>query len=150
MISCSLVIKSCLTLLRPHALYSPPHIAHYIAHCIALCPWNFSFKNTGVGYFLLPGVLPDSGIEPKFPALAGGFFTTEPPGKLLQWSVSSSSVTQSCPTLCDPMNCSMPALPVLHQLPESAQTHVHWVGDAFQPSHPLSSPSPPALNPFQH
>ena len=57
-----------------------------------------------------------------------------------------SSVTQSCPTLCDPMNCSTPDLPVHHQLPESTQTHVHWVGDAIQPSHPLSSPSPPALN----
>ena len=56
-----------------------------------------------------------------------------------------SSVTQSCPTLCDPMNCSTPGLPVHHQLQESTQTHVHWVGDAIQPSHPLSSPSP-ALN----
>ena len=50
-------------------------------------------------------------------------------------------VTQSCPTLCDPMKWSMPGLPVHHQLPESTQTHVHWVGDAIQPSHPLSSPS---------
>ena len=57
-----------------------------------------------------------------------------------------SSVTQSCLTLCDPMNCSTPGLPVHHQLPESTQTHVNWVGDAIQPSHPLSSPSPPALN----
>jgi len=57
-----------------------------------------------------------------------------------------SSVIQSCPTLCDPMNCSTQGLPVLHQLPESTQTHVHWVGGAVQPSHPLSSPSPPALN----
>ena len=61
-----------------------------------------------------------------------------------------SSVTQSCPTLCDPMNCSMPGLPVHHQLPEATQTHVHWVGDAIQPSHPLSSPSPPAFNLSQH
>ena len=61
-----------------------------------------------------------------------------------------SSVTQSCPTLCDPMNHSMPGLPVHHQLPDSTQTHVHWVGDAIQPSHPLSSPSPPALNLSQH
>ena len=59
-------------------------------------------------------------------------------------SVQFSSVPQSCPTLCDPMNCSMPGLPVHHQLPESTQTHVHRVGDAIQPSHPLSSPSPPA------
>ena len=55
-----------------------------------------------------------------------------------------SSVTQSCPTLCDPMNCSTPGLPVHHQLPEFTQTHVHQVCDAIQPSHPLSSPSPPA------
>ena len=65
-------------------------------------------------------------------------------------SVQFSSVTQSCPTLCDPMNCSMPGLPVHHQLPEFTQTHAHWVGNAIQPSHPLSSPPPPAPNPSQH
>ena len=61
-----------------------------------------------------------------------------------------SSVAQSCPTPCDPMDCSMPGLPVHHQLPELAQTHIHRVGDAIQPSHPLSSPSPPAFNLSQH
>ena len=61
-----------------------------------------------------------------------------------------SSVAQLCPTLCDPMNRSTPGLPVHHQLPEFTQTHVHRVGDAIQPSHPLSSPSPPAFNPSQH
>ena len=61
-----------------------------------------------------------------------------------------SSVAQSCLTLCDPMNCSTPGLPVHHQLPELTQTHVHRVGDAIQPSHPLLSPSPPAPNPSQH
>ena len=61
-----------------------------------------------------------------------------------------SSVTQLCPTLCDPMNRSTPGLPVHKQLPESTQTYVHWVGDAIQPSHPLSSPSPSALNLSQH
>ena len=61
-----------------------------------------------------------------------------------------SSVTQSCPTLCDPMNRSTPGLLVHHQLPEFTQTHVHWVRDAILSSHPLSSPSPPALNPCQH
>ena len=61
-----------------------------------------------------------------------------------------SSVTQSCPTLCNPMNCSTPGLPVYHQLMEFIQTHVHCVGDVIQPSHPLSSPSPPVLNLFQH
>ena len=69
---------------------------------------------------------------------------------LLLHSVQFSSVAQSCPTLCNPMNCSMPGLPVHHQFPEFTQTHVHWVGDAIQPSHPLSSPSPPAPNPSQH
>ena len=62
------------------------------------------------------------------------------------WVVQFSSVTQLCPTLCDPMNHSMPGLPVHHQLPEFTQTHVHWVGDAIQPSHPLSSPSPLAFS----
>ena len=65
-------------------------------------------------------------------------------------SVQFSSVAQSCPTLCDPMNHSTPGLPVHHQLLESTQTHVHCVGDAIQPSHPLSSLSPPALNLSQH
>ena len=122
------------------------------------------------------GNLPDPGIKPvslMSPALADRFFTTEPPGttptpnvfpvilcKSPHWndSVSSwmldpcqfSSVAQSCLTLCDPMNCSMPGLPVHHQLPESTQTHVHRVGDAIQPSDPLWSASPPALNLSQH
>ena len=61
-----------------------------------------------------------------------------------------SSVAQTCLTLCDPRNWSTPHLPIHHQLPESTQTHVHWVGNAIQPSHPLSSPSPPALNLSQH
>ena len=67
-----------------------------------------------------------------------------------QHTFQFSSVAQSCLTLCDPMNLSMPGLPVHHQLPESTQSHVHWVGDAIQPSHPLPSPSPPALNLSQH
>ena len=65
-------------------------------------------------------------------------------------SVQFSSVAQSYPTLCDPMNHSTPGLPVHHQLPEFTQTHIHRVGDAIQLSHPLSSPSPPAPNPSQH
>ena len=65
-------------------------------------------------------------------------------------AVQFSSVPQSCPTLCNPMNHSMPGLPVHHQLLEFTQTHVHRVGDAIQPSHPLLSPSPPAPNPSQH
>ena len=61
-----------------------------------------------------------------------------------------SSVAQSCPTFHNPMNCSTSSLPVHHQLPDSTQPHVHWVGDAIQPSRPLSFPSPPAPNPSQH
>ena len=64
--------------------------------------------------------------------------------------VQFSSVTQACLTLCDPMACSMPGFPVHHQLPELAQTQVHRVGDAIPPSHPLSSPFPPAFNLSQH
>ena len=66
---------------------------------------------------------------------------------ILFWiSVQFGSVAQSCLTLCDPVDCSTPGLPVHHQLLEFTQTHVHWVGDAIQPFHPLSSPSPPAFN----
>ena len=72
--------------------------------------------------------------------------TVTPTLKVFQFS----SVTQSCPTLCDPMNRSSPGLPVHHQLLEFTQTHVHQVGDAIQPFHPLSSPPPPAPNPSQH
>ena len=77
------------------------------------------------------------------------------PPHFLCWSrdnslVWSCSVAQSCPTLCDPMDCSMPGFPILHHLLELAQIHVHWVGDAIQPSRPLSSPSPPAFNLSQH
>ena len=65
-------------------------------------------------------------------------------------NIQFSSVTQLCLTLCDPINHSTPGLPVHHQLPEFTQTHIHRVGDAIQPSHPLLSPSPPAPNPSQH
>ena len=72
--------------------------------------------------------------------------------RLLNYNLFSSVQfsPQSCLTLCDPMNRSTPGLPVHHQLPEFTQTHVHQVSDAIQPSHPLSSPSPPAPNPSQH
>ena len=66
------------------------------------------------------------------------------------YSVQFSSVAQLCPALCDPMDCSTPGFPVHHQLLELAQAHVHWVGDAIQPSHPLLSPSPPAFNLSEH
>ena len=66
------------------------------------------------------------------------------------WGQQFNSVVQLCPTLCNPMDCSMPGFPVHHQLPELAQTHVHQVSDAIQPSHPLSSPLPLAFNLSQH
>ena len=69
---------------------------------------------------------------------------------MLYSPVQFSSVAQSCPTLCIPMDCSRPGFLVHHQLPELVQTHVHWVGDTIQPSNPLSSPFPPAFNLSQH
>ena len=87
--------------------------------------------------------------------MANWFLTKVPREFSEKWSLSHksdhiTSVAQSCPTLCDPMNHSTPGLPVHHQLPEFTQTHVHQVSDAIQPSHPLSSPSPPDPNPSQH
>ena len=119
------------------------------------CPYNFSGKNTGVGcHFLFQRIFltQESNPSPALLTLAGRFFTTELLWKAfpITQSVQFSSVAQSCPTLCDPMNRSTPGLPVHHQLPEFTQTHLHRVGDAIQPSHPLSSPSPLAPNPSQH
>ena len=73
-----------------------------------------------------------------------------PQHTLLFKTIQSSSVAQWCPTLCDPMDCSMPGFSIHHQLPEFTQPHVHWVSDAIHPSHPLSPPSPPAINLSQH
>ena len=128
--------------------------------------------------FLPPGDLPNPGLESRSPALQADSLPSEPPVTVFDncnpkqlayclyprsiincWrkaltldflSVQFSSVPHSCPTLCDPKNRSTPGLPVHHQLPEFTQTHVHRVSDAVQPSHPLSSPSPPAPNPSQH
>ena len=75
-----------------------------------------------------------------------GFIKSTSDGNWVQFSL----VTQPCPTLCNPKDCSMPAFPVHHHFPELAQTHVHWVSDAIQPPHPLSSPSSPAFNLSQH
>ena len=133
--------------------------------CSTLCnPMGFSRQEYWSGLpFLSPGDLPKSGIEPRSHSLKADSLMSEPPGKLSQRlgyiNCSSAinnqirsvrSVAQSCPTLCDPMNLSTPGLPVHHQLPEFTQTHVHRVSDAIQPSHPLSSPSPPAPNSSQH
>ena len=109
---------------------------------------DYPGKNTGVEcHALLQGMFPIQGSNPGLPHCRQILYLS--PGKtnkLYQFS----SVAQSCLILCDPMNCSTPGLPVHHQLPEFTQTHVHRVSDAIQPSHPLSSPSPPAPNPSQH
>ena len=95
------------------------------------------------------GDLPDPGIESGSPTLQADSYclSHQVSPKHVFSSVQFSSVPQLCLTLCDPMNHSMPGLPVHHQLPEFTQTRVHQVSDAIQPSHPLSSPSPPAANP---
>ena len=106
-----------------------------------LCPWNSPGKNTGVGcHSLLQGIFLTQGLNPGF--LHCHLSHPE--------SAQFSSVAQSCPTVCDPMNRSTPGLPVHHQFPEFTQIHVHHISDAIQPSDPLSSPSPPAPNPSQH
>ena len=124
--------------------------------CQAPLSMEFSRQEYWSGLpFPPPGHLPDPGIKLTSlvsPTLAGGFLTTAPPGNPYSSFLSSalfSSVAQLCPTLCDPMNRSTPGLP-FHQLPEFTQTHVHRVSDAIRPSHPLSSPSPPAPNPSQY
>ena len=99
-----------------------------------------------------PGDLPHPGLNPGLLHCRQILYHLSHQGSPKQYIRSDQirSVPQSCPTLCDPMNHSTPGLPVHHQLPEFTQTHVHRVGDAIQPSHPLSSPSPPAPNPSQH
>ena len=96
-----------------------------------------------------PGDLPNPGVKPESlmsPALAGEFLTTSTTWEVLLYRCCCCSVAQLYPTLCHPTDCSTPGFHVLHHLPEFVQTHVHWVGDAIQPSHLLSSPSPPAFN----
>ena len=118
--------------LRPHGLYSP---------------WKSPGQNTGVGSLsLLQGIFLIQGSNLGFPYWRQTVYHLNHQ----HLSQSISSVAQSCPTLCDPMNRSTPGLPVHHQLPEFTQTYVHRVRDAIQPSHPRSSPSPPAPNPSQH
>ena len=143
-------------------------------------PWDSPSKNTGMGcHFLLQcmKVKSESEVAQLCPILSDPMDCSLPgfsihgifQARVLEWGAISfsrgssqhrgqthirsdqiRSATQSCPTLCDPMNRSTPGLPVHHQLPEFTQTHVHRVSDAIQPSHPLASPSPPAPNPSQH
>ena len=124
-----------------------------------LCPWDSPSNNTGVGcYALVQGIFPTQGSNPpSLPALAGSFFTTSATWEVIflislsKYTLPLSSVQSlNRVRLCDPMDYSTPGFPVHHQLPEPTQTHVHHVGDAIQPSHPLSSPSTTAFNLSQH
>ena len=110
---------------------------------------GFESRQSGSRIFLLSSTQPLCKLNgcPGLPRIKG--FLRSQGFQHKNWYQFSSG-TQSCPTLCDPMNRSMPGLPVRHQLPEFTQTHIHWVCDVIQPSHPLSSPSPPAPNPSQH
>ena len=120
-------------------VHTSVHIHVYGWGRLHVRPWVFSF----LSILYVPSLgSPRQGGE-KRGVWCGGSWVKA-------FSVQLSSVTQLCPTLCDPMNCSTPGLPVHHQLPEFTQTHVHQVSDTIQPSHPLSSPSPPAPNPSRH
>ena len=126
-------------------------------HIYLLIPFNLmSFKAcVSLVIFCLDSLSIDTSGVLKFPTtlvlqLTSPFLSVNICHILRCSYVQFSSVAQSCLTLCDPMNCSTPGLPVHHQLPEFTQTHIRRVSDAIQPSHPLLSPSPPAPNPSQH
>ena len=126
--------------LCPHSL-KPPRLVH---------PWDFPGKNTGVDcHFFLQGNFPTQGMNLGLPHCRQTLYCLSH-NTYIQCNIQFSSIARSCPTLCNPMNRSTPGLPVHHQLPVFTQTPVHRVGDAIQPSHPLSSPSPPAPSPSQH
>ena len=133
------------------------NLIHWVNECRELKWWdvNVCFLGYGLSYFLpfLP-VLYLYWYGPRYILSQHvdwiSFQKIQSLEILVSWSVQFSLVPQSCPNLCDPMDCSTPSLPVHHQLLEFTQTCVHWVGDAIQPSHPLSSTSPPALNLSQH
>ena len=124
------------------------------AFALAMLPaWSSSFRYpNGSLHFLQVSaqmsLFPTTLIKVLLPYLVHMSLPLHP-HLLSVWSYCCS-VTQSCPAPCDPMDCSTPGLPVHHQLPELAQTHVHWVGDAIQPSHPLLSLSPPTFSLSQH
>ena len=133
---CCLIIHSCPTL-----------CSSWTIACQAPLSMGFPRQEFWSGLpFPSPGDLPNLGIKLKSPAWQADSL---PLSHLGSWR-KTCSVTKLCLTLCDPVDCSMPGFSVLPHLPEFAQTHVHWVSDAIQPSHPLLSPSLPALNLSQH
>ena len=137
------------------SLKSCPNYRLYVAQQAPLS-MGFSRQEYWSGLpFPPPGDLPAPGIKtetapPVAPVLMADSLLLSQQGNPMVPSVQFSSVAQSCPTLCNPVNHSMPGRPVHHQLPDFTQTHVHRVGDTIQQSHLLSSPSTPAPNPSQH
>ena len=120
-----------------------------------LCSWNFLGKDNWCGFdFLLQGIFPTQGSKLGLFHLLHwqvDSFPLSHLGKLnYLYSCPQSSVQSLCLTFCSPMDCSISGLPVHHQFQEFTQIHVHWVSNAIQPSHPLSSPSPSAFNLSQH
>ena len=134
-----LVFQSCLTFCNPLDSSPPGASGHGILQARILEWVSISFSR---------GIFLTQGLNPGFLHCRQVVYYLSHQRSLS--SVQFSSVAQSCPTVCNLMNCSTPGLPVHHQLPEFTQTHAHGVGDAIQPSHPLLSPSPPAPNPSQH
>ena len=116
-------------------------------------PWNSPGQNTGLGSpSLLQGIFPTQGSNPGLPHCRRILYKLSHKGSP-RFGIRSDqigSVAQSCRTLCNPMDHSTPGLPVHYQLPKPTQTHVHWVGDAIQPSHPLLPSYPFAFNLSQH
>ena len=110
--------------------------------------WDEYTHTTYIRYIINKALLYNTGNATQYFVIT--YMRREPKKEWIYVSDQIRSVAQSCPTLCYPMNCSTPGLPVHHQLLEFTQTHVHRVSDAIQPSHPLSSPSPPDPNPSQH
>ena len=155
------VTQSCLTLCDPmncsmpglpvhHQLYSTICVPMNYSSPRLLCPWNSPGKNTGaVSHSFLQGIFPTQGLNLGLLHCRLILYHLNCQGSPIN-GIQFSPVAQLCPTLCDPMGCSTPGLPVHHQLPECAQTHVHRVGDAIQPSHPLSAPYPLAFSLSQH
>ena len=117
-------------------------VLHLYSSVILSCSFLFFvFSLSGFGIWVMVASWNQFGSVPSWAVFWKSFRRID---------IQFSSVSQSCPTLCNPMDCSMPGLPVHRQLPEFTQTHVHWLSDAIQPSHPLLSPSPPVPNPSQH